>query len=231
MVELFLCGFVEAKRWQDFRKPGSQGEPGSFLGFESSLKGVKNGYPGGIFDPLGLTKCVLGAVCVGLAALVLCFVPPGLRRGGSSVGRLQAGAAAAGRGAYSHSKKPARTRTSLPATNRCLAPAPPPPQGVAREDSRPGGEGAAQRSPGHGGVCRLPRAARRHRQGPGRQPDRPPQVAGDHHHLGQRRQARTAPLRGVVGQAGTRGTCPEGLSLRGAPGADMGQSFRPRSAR
>jgi light-harvesting complex I chlorophyll a/b binding protein 5 len=55
-VELFLCGFVEAKRWVDFVKPGSQGEPGSFLGFESSLKGVKNGYPGGVFDPLGLTK-------------------------------------------------------------------------------------------------------------------------------------------------------------------------------
>ncbi|KAI8473196.1 MAG: light harvesting complex a protein [Monoraphidium minutum] len=56
MVELFLCGFVEGKRWMDFRKPGSQGEAGSFLGFESSLKGVKNGYPGGIFDPMGLTK-------------------------------------------------------------------------------------------------------------------------------------------------------------------------------
>ncbi|GBF87630.1 light-harvesting protein of photosystem I [Raphidocelis subcapitata] len=56
MVELFLCGFVEGKRWMDFRKPGSQGEAGSFLGFESSLKGVKNGYPGGIFDPLGLTR-------------------------------------------------------------------------------------------------------------------------------------------------------------------------------
>jgi hypothetical protein len=57
MVELFLCGFVESKRWMDFRKPGSQAEPGSFLGFESSFKGTKNGYPGGIFDPLGLTKC------------------------------------------------------------------------------------------------------------------------------------------------------------------------------
>lgn len=53
-VQLFLCGFVEAKRWQDIRKPGSQGEPGSFLGFEASLKGTSElGYPGGPFDPLG----------------------------------------------------------------------------------------------------------------------------------------------------------------------------------
>lgn len=55
-VQLFLCGFVEAKRWQDFRKPGSQAEPGSFLGFESSFKGVENGYPGGPFDFMGLSK-------------------------------------------------------------------------------------------------------------------------------------------------------------------------------
>ncbi len=55
-AQLILCGFVETKRWQDFRKPGSQAEKGSFLGFESSLKGVENGYPGGPFDPMGLSK-------------------------------------------------------------------------------------------------------------------------------------------------------------------------------
>lgn len=55
-----MCGFVEVKRWQDFRKPGSQTEKGSFLGFESSFKPVANGYPGGIFDPLGLSRCVCG---------------------------------------------------------------------------------------------------------------------------------------------------------------------------
>lgn len=55
-VQLFMCGFVEVKRWQDFRKPGSQAEPGSFLGFESSFKGVENGYPGGPFDFMGLSK-------------------------------------------------------------------------------------------------------------------------------------------------------------------------------
>eukprot|EP00882_Tetradesmus_deserticola_P000756 GHRQ01000826.1.p1 GENE.GHRQ01000826.1~~GHRQ01000826.1.p1 ORF type:complete len:243 (+),score=102.51 GHRQ01000826.1:72-800(+) len=53
-VQLFLCGFVEVKRWQDFRKPGSQAEPGSFLGFEGALKGQSNGYPGGPFDPMGM---------------------------------------------------------------------------------------------------------------------------------------------------------------------------------
>lgn len=31
MVQLFLFNFVEIKRWEDIKKPGSQGEPGSFL--------------------------------------------------------------------------------------------------------------------------------------------------------------------------------------------------------
>jgi hypothetical protein len=65
MVELFMCGFVEVKRWQDFRKPGSQTEKGSFLGFESSFKPMANGYPGGIFDPLGLSRCVGAAAAEG----------------------------------------------------------------------------------------------------------------------------------------------------------------------
>ena len=38
-------GWVETKRWQDFRNPGSQGD-GSFLGFTDGLKGQGNGYPG-----------------------------------------------------------------------------------------------------------------------------------------------------------------------------------------
>lgn len=39
VVQLFLSGFVEMKRYQDFKKPGSQAEPGSFLGLESGFKG------------------------------------------------------------------------------------------------------------------------------------------------------------------------------------------------
>lgn len=33
-----------------------QAEPGSFFGFESGFKGKENGYPGGVFDPLGFAK-------------------------------------------------------------------------------------------------------------------------------------------------------------------------------
>ncbi|PSC76753.1 light-harvesting of photosystem I [Micractinium conductrix] len=55
MVQFFLFNFVEIKRWEDMKKPGSQAEPGSFLGFESSFKGTGvSGYPGGPFNPLGL---------------------------------------------------------------------------------------------------------------------------------------------------------------------------------
>jgi len=47
-----LFGWVEGKRWMDFRKPNSQAEPGSFLGLEGAFKQQANGYPGGIlFDP------------------------------------------------------------------------------------------------------------------------------------------------------------------------------------
>ena len=43
----------------DFRKPGSQTEENSFLGFESQFKGESNGYPGGLyFDPLGFSRWV-----------------------------------------------------------------------------------------------------------------------------------------------------------------------------
>lgn len=51
-----LSGFVEFKRLQDIRNPGSQGD-GSFLGITDDFKGVSNGYPGGkFFDPMGLSR-------------------------------------------------------------------------------------------------------------------------------------------------------------------------------
>ena len=57
-MEFLLFNFVELKRLQDFNKPGSQAEPGSFFGFEGAFKGTgENGYPGGIFDPLNFSKC------------------------------------------------------------------------------------------------------------------------------------------------------------------------------
>ena len=51
-VQILLTGWVEGKRWADFKNPGSQGD-GSFLGLTDGLKGQSNGYPGGVFDPMG----------------------------------------------------------------------------------------------------------------------------------------------------------------------------------
>jgi hypothetical protein len=56
-IEILLVNFVEVKRWMDIRKPGSQGEPGAFLGLEGMFKGTDQvGYPGGIFNPMGMGK-------------------------------------------------------------------------------------------------------------------------------------------------------------------------------
>jgi len=52
-TELLLMGWVETKRLQDFRSPGSQKET---MGPGDGLKGQSNGYPGGWFDPLGLGR-------------------------------------------------------------------------------------------------------------------------------------------------------------------------------
>lgn len=57
VVQFFLFGWVEGKRWMDYRKPNSQAEPGSFLGLEGGFKRQDNGYPGGpFFDPLGFSR-------------------------------------------------------------------------------------------------------------------------------------------------------------------------------
>lgn len=69
MVQFFLTHFVEVKRWQDFKKPKSQGEKGSFFGFEGAFEGTgDNGYPGGIFDPMGMSRSAAG-----LAGMVQCW--------------------------------------------------------------------------------------------------------------------------------------------------------------
>jgi hypothetical protein len=55
-TQILLSQWVELKRWNDFKNPGSQGD-GSFLGVTDPLKGTENGYPGGAwFDPMGLAR-------------------------------------------------------------------------------------------------------------------------------------------------------------------------------
>merc|ERR1711937_837532 len=58
VIQILLMGWVEGRRWQDMRKPGSTLEPaGNFLGLESSFAGKGDtGYPGGVFDPAGFSK-------------------------------------------------------------------------------------------------------------------------------------------------------------------------------
>merc|ERR1719382_518374 len=64
VMQLLLMGWAEGRRWQDIRKPGSTSKPtGNFLGFETVLSGNKDlGYPGGAFDPAGLSKVSLEAM-------------------------------------------------------------------------------------------------------------------------------------------------------------------------
>merc|ERR1711985_68023 len=58
VIQLILMAWVEGRRWQDMRKPGSTAEyPGNFFGFEKALGGKGDvGYPGGVFDPAGFSK-------------------------------------------------------------------------------------------------------------------------------------------------------------------------------
>eukprot|EP01025_Chloroclados_australasicus_P054746 TRINITY_DN6520_c0_g1_i5.p2 TRINITY_DN6520_c0_g1~~TRINITY_DN6520_c0_g1_i5.p2 ORF type:complete len:265 (-),score=40.17 TRINITY_DN6520_c0_g1_i5:260-1054(-) len=53
VVQILLMGWVEGKRIQDFKNPGSQAD-GSFMGITDGFKGQGNGYPGGLFDPMGM---------------------------------------------------------------------------------------------------------------------------------------------------------------------------------
>ena len=57
LTQMILFSFAEHKRLFDLKTPGSQGEPGSFIGLEAALGGSDQpGYPGKAFDPLGLAK-------------------------------------------------------------------------------------------------------------------------------------------------------------------------------
>merc|ERR1712124_76153 len=53
-VEFLLFHYVEVRRWQDFRNPGSVDQDPIFK--QNKLPEHDVGYPGGIFDPLGMSK-------------------------------------------------------------------------------------------------------------------------------------------------------------------------------
>lgn len=53
-VEFCLMHYVEVRRWQDYKNPGSVNEDPVFKG--NSVPNEVMGYPGGIFDPFGFAK-------------------------------------------------------------------------------------------------------------------------------------------------------------------------------
>jgi len=52
--EFLMMHYVEVRRWQDYRNPGSVNEDPIFKG--NSVPNEEMGYPGGIFDPLRFAK-------------------------------------------------------------------------------------------------------------------------------------------------------------------------------
>jgi light-harvesting complex I chlorophyll a/b binding protein 5 len=53
ITQLILFHWVETKRIQDFKNPGSQGD-GSFFGVTTEFKGKEVGYPGEVTDQVCL---------------------------------------------------------------------------------------------------------------------------------------------------------------------------------
>ena len=57
--------FVELKRWEDIKRPGSQAEPGSFFGLEAAFKGTGACARGGWWWWVGWGGWVVVVVCSG----------------------------------------------------------------------------------------------------------------------------------------------------------------------
>jgi len=55
IIEFFLFAWVEIRRYQDMKKPGSTNQDPIFSQYKLP-DGNEPGYPGGIFDPLGYSK-------------------------------------------------------------------------------------------------------------------------------------------------------------------------------
>jgi len=59
VTQLFMMGWVETKRWMDYKNPGSQNDPNftDAIDISEALSGMSNGYPGGkVFDPFGFSR-------------------------------------------------------------------------------------------------------------------------------------------------------------------------------
>lgn len=73
MVQFFLFNFVEIKRWEDIKKPGSQAEPGSFLVSPALLPG---GQASGRAAMHGSGRSVCGLHCSRSVACLLAMWEP-----------------------------------------------------------------------------------------------------------------------------------------------------------
>merc|ERR1712149_103113 len=67
-IEFILFHYVEIRRWQDFRNPGTVNQDPIFKQYE--LPSHQVGYPGGIFDPLGLSTVGIEELKNGRLAMV-----------------------------------------------------------------------------------------------------------------------------------------------------------------